>query len=164
MSCRLFVGFRKGGGQWHMGVPCTFVRPCMTVHHKKLHIGILSHLSNKSVCIDEVPLGLLTTFVGSIDICCRVSIVRTAVHGGSMHRCLAKHGFCPTFESVCIDGVPLGFSTISFASVDICLLGFNSADSRTRGLHAQVSGHAWMSPMRNHTVEVYPAFQMHLGR
>ena len=65
---------------------------------------------------------------------------------------------CPTFESVCIDGVPLGFSTISFASVDICLLGFNSADSRTKGLVAR------MSPMRNDTVEAYPAFQMHLGR
>ena len=96
------LGFERGG---HMGVPCTFVRPCMAVHHKKLHIGILYHLSNKSVCIDGVPLGLFTTFVGSVDICCRVSIVRTAVHGGSMHRCLAKHG-CPPWETTYWKSVP----------------------------------------------------------
>ena len=86
-----------------MRVPCTGVRPCMAVAvpHKKLHIGSLSHLSNQSVCMIGLTLGLLTT-------------------------CLA--------------------------SVEICLLGFHSVDSRTWGFHALVSGHAWLSPMRNHTV------------
>ena len=110
MSCLLFIWFRKGG-QRPMGVPCRGVHQRMALPHKKLHIGSLSHLSNKSVCID---------------------------------------------------GVPLGLSNVCLASVDICLLGFNSADSRTRRLHAQVSGHAWLSPIGNHTLEVWPAFHVHL--
>ena len=65
-------------------------------------------------------------------------------------------------QSVCIDGFPLGLFTICFASVDICLLGFNSADSRTWGFHAQVSAHAWLSPTRYYTLEVCCTFQTDL--
>ena len=51
-----------------MGVPCTGVRPCMAVPHKKLHIGTLLHLPNGYLCTDCVPLGLLTLCVAQVNI------------------------------------------------------------------------------------------------
>ena len=63
----LFFVFRKGG-QWHMGDPFRGARPCMAVHHKKLHIGTLLHLPNGSLCTDCVPQGLLTWWVAYINI------------------------------------------------------------------------------------------------
>ena len=110
MSFHLFFVFRKGG-QLYMGVPCTGVRPCMAVPHKKLHIGSLLHHPNGSLCTDCVPQGLLTLWV---------------------------------------------------AYVNAYLLSFNKGDSHAWGFHAKLSGHAKLSPMRNHTSQVCPAFQMHV--
>ena len=66
MSFHLFFVFPKGG-QRHMGVPCTGVRPCMAVPHKKLHIGSLLHHPNGSLCTDCVPQGLLTLWVAYVN-------------------------------------------------------------------------------------------------
>ena len=102
MSFHLFFVFRKGG-QLYMGVPCTGVRPCMAVPHKKLHIGSLLHHPNGSLCTDCVPQGLLTLWV---------------------------------------------------AYVNTYLLSFNRGDSHAWGFHAKLSGHAKLSPMRNHTSQI----------
>ena len=89
MSFHLFFVFRKGGR--HMGVPCTGVRPCMAVLHKKLHIGSLLHLPNGSLCTDCVPQGLLTLFVALVDIYLLSFNMGDSHAWGSMQRCLAKH-------------------------------------------------------------------------
>ena len=56
--------------------------------------------------------------------------------------------------------MPLGLFTMCLALG--CLLRVNRADSCTWGFHGYMSAHARLSPMTNHTLEVCPAFQMHV--
>ena len=122
MSFHLFFVFRKGG-QRHMGVPCTGVRPCMAVPHKKLHIGILLHHPNGSLCTDCVPQGLLTLWVAY------VNTYLLSFNRGDSH--------------AWVGSMPLGLFTMCLAWVSSC---FERGDSDTWGFHAQVSAHAWLSP------------------
>ena len=97
MSFHLFFVFRKGG-QRHMGDPCTGVRPCMAVPHKKLHIGSLLHHPNGSLCTDCVPQGLLTLWVAYVNTYLLSFNRGTAMHGASMQSCPAMHS-CPPWET-----------------------------------------------------------------
>ena len=100
-TCSLF----RKGGQRHMGVPCTGVRPCMAVPHKKLHIGSLLHLPNGSLCTDCVPQGLLTLWVAYVNTYLLSFNRGRPMHGGSMQSCPAMHS-CPPWETKNRKSVP----------------------------------------------------------
>ena len=173
MSFHLFFVFRKGG-QRHMGVPCTGVRPCMAVPHKKLHIGSLLHHPNGSLCTDCVPQGLLTLWVAYVNTYL-LSFNRGDSHAWGFHAkyvrpCIAVPHEKPHIRSLSrlsnacrwVGSMPLGLFTMCLAWVSTCSLCFERGDSDTWGFHAQVSAHAWLSPTRNYTLEVCCTIQMDL--
>ena len=153
MSFHLFFVFRKGG-QRHMGVPCTGVRPCMAVPPQET-THLKSFPPSKWISMHRLCAPRVAYLMGSIiqHLSIEFQYGGQPCMKGSMQSCPAMHSnppwetinwmSVPPLKRMCVGrNVPLGLLTVCLAYITTCLLRFNRADSCTWGLHVYMSAHA----------------------
>ena len=148
----------------------------MAVPHEKPQIGSLSRISNACRWVQSMPRELFTMCLAWVSTC-SLCFERGDNDTWGFHTQVSAHAWLSPHKklhigsllqlpngSLCTDCVPQGLLTLWAALVNIYLLSFNRGDSHAWGFHAQMSGHAWLSPMRNHKLAVCPTFQRHVCR